>query len=143
MPLLNSWWYQRKEQVILYPTSDTSSFKKKQKSANKNRVFGVLGISVWKVLNQETAQVCSEGVENDRFIKITKIIYIGCFIELQLVLTGIQLLVGNRLIAKLWFLGGKENELKVAHGCLGQKFILHLGIDMCKFHFPDGLLASS
>lgn len=45
--------------------------------------------------------MCSEEVENDRFIKITKIIYIGCFTELQLVLAGIQLLVGNRLVAKL------------------------------------------
>lgn len=120
MPLLNSWWFQRKEQIILYPTSNITSFKKKkQKSANKNLVFGVLGISVWEVLNQGTAQVCSEEVENDQFIKTAKILYIGCFTELQLVLAGIQLLIGSRLVAKLWFLGGKENELKVAHGCLG------------------------
>lgn len=87
--------------------------------------------------------MCSEEVENDQFIKTAKILYIGCFTELQLVLAGIQLLIDSRLVAKLWFLGGKENELKVAHGCLGQKFILHLGIDTCKFHFSNGLLASS
>ena len=54
--------------------------------------------------------MCSEEVENDRFIKITKIIYIGCFTELQLVLAGIQSLAGSKLVVKLCSLRRKEEK---------------------------------
>ena len=52
--------------------------------------------------------MCSEEVENDQFIKTAKILYIDCFTELQLVLAGIQLLIGSRLVAKVWFPGVKK-----------------------------------